>query len=1144
MLKRIPTALLCILFVSFPSLLAQSISGSIVGSVVDSSQGAIVGATVTLVQAATGSRRSTETDTKGDFVFGTLASGEYSLVVEFTGFKTLKKEGINLPAAERLPVGKLVLELGDIKESVTVMAQGAVVQTASAERSGTITSSQVDQVAIRGRNVMDLLQLRPGVVSSTGGDSLGRGWTLNVNGNRQATTAVSLDGLTMNAIGNNNNMMMMVSQDAIAEVKVLLSNFQAEYGRMSGANVHLVSKSGTRDFHGGVSYYKRHEQFNANNFFNNRLGQIKPRYRFNTFNYNVGGPVTIPQLFNKGRDKLFFFWSQEFWPMKSSTGLQTLTVPTADERKGDFSKTVDLNNKLIAITDPLTGKQFPGNVIPDTRLNASGKALLGVFPQPNFLDRTLSSGRYNYVYEGENSNPKRTSTLKVDYEINANNMLSANFTEHSDVSQGPFVGHNIRFDVIRQERRTPGKAIIVNYKKIFSPTLINEFNIGFTDRPETENSQKPLTPLQRDAAGFKVSQFNPSANPLNLLPASTFGGITNAAAIGYDGRFPLNTTHKILTAIDNVTYTRSSHTFKFGFYYDFFWRGASDNTIIPFGSFSFATDVNNPQNTGYAYSNAILGIFQQYTETTQRPFAQWRLSNVEWYAQDTWRVSRRLTLDYGMRFAVVRPIYETENRVTSFIPNRWSASSMVKLIKPAMVGGKRVGVHPVTGEVYPASVIGYVAPNTGNAANGMASPMSDSSVPRGLVASQGVQYGPRAGFAWDFFGNGKMALRGGFGIFYNRQNLDAQILGNAFQIPLVSNPVINYGTFDTFLNASGLTAPQNILGVDPLAKIPTVYNWSLTLQRDIGYGTVVDVGYVGSGGRHLLWQRELNVIPAGANFNPANMDPTTGRVLASQFLMPYQGYSSVIYREWASSSNYHSLQLSANRRFAKGAQFGLAWTWSKSMDFNSGDQTTVSPIVPLRVWNYGLSDHDRTHMVKFNWLWDIPRVNMPHAVLDRILNGWQISGIASFISGSPIGIGYSTTTSIDITGTSTQGARVVVAGKPVLPKGDRTFSRYFDTGVYKLPAVGTFGNAARSQIRGPGINNWDIAIFKNVTLREQMRIQYRFEAYNAFNHTQFSGLDTTARFDSTTGAQVNTRFGELTAARDPRIIQMSLRFLF
>jgi len=320
-------------------------------------------------------------------------------------------------------------------------------------------------------------------------------------------------------------------------------------------------------------------------------------------------------------------------------------------------------------------------------------------------------------------------------------------------------------------------------------------------------------------------------------------------------------------------------------------------------------------------------------------------------------------------------------------------------------------------------------------------------------------------------------------------------------------------------------------------------NYSFGFQQDVGFGTVVDVSYVGSLGRHLLWARDLNTTPLGANFDPANLDQTNGKALPVAFLRPFRGYNSVIIREPASSSNYHSLQVTANRRFARNLEFGVTWTWSKAMDYNTDDATAVSTLVPVRIWNYGLSDYDRTHVLRANWIWDVPGVPWRSRVLDPVLQNWQVSGVASFASGAPMLPGWSTTTATDLTG-STHAARLVVTGDPTLPKDQRTFERYFRTDVFQMPQAGTFGNAARSVMRGPGINNWEIALFKNFPVRETMRLQFRWELYNAFNHTQFSGLDAAARFDPITGQQVSQSFGQVSGVRNPRTMQFALRFHF
>jgi len=1130
------------------SLAAQTITGTIVGTVKDPGGLAVAAAPVTLTHAATGAQRQAHTNERGDFVFSSLQPGAYAVATTAPGFKRLEKRAVMLTASETLSVGDLLLEVGVVSETVTVTAQGAAVQTASAERSGVVTSSQVEHLLIKGRNVTSLLATLPGVVDLADADSPDRNFNIYVQGNRRNTNGFTLDGMALNAIGNNFNVLVGVSQDAVAEVKILTSNYQAEYGRMSGASVHIVTKSGGREFHGLASYFKRHEQFNANNFFSNRLSVGKPRYRFNTWNYNLGGPLYVPGKLNRNRDRLFFFFSQEYWPLKISRPVGQLTVPTELERAGDFSQSLDLNNRLIVVRDPSSGQAFTGNRVPAARIDSNGQALLKFFPAANFFDRGISAGRYNYVFQTDNNVPQRTETLKLDHHLNPRNVLFGNFTAYSDVQEGaigiPSSG-GTNWPQMRKTFDNQGKAFIGRYQRIFSPTLLNELNAGFIHRPADDRvNQDEVRRNQRDAAGFRLAQFNPAGNPLRMIPNATFGGVTNPANLMIEGRFPLVTTHDSFSLTNTLSQTLRSHTIKAGFYIDRIWRNAG-NAVNFNGSFDFGRNVNNPLDTGYAYSNAVAGVFNSYTEASNRPFLHFRVSNVEWFAQDNWKLTPRLTLDYGLRFAKILPLFERDNLVSGFVPERFDPARRAQLIRPALEANRRVGVHPLTGEVYPAALIGALAPGAGDPANGLLVTGANPAYPRSLIEDRGVHFAPRFGFAYDLTGSGKTALRGGFGIFYNRQNLDAVLNPFTTQSPLVENPVITFGTLPTLLSSAGLLSPQNVLGIDRSGKVPTVMNFSLSVQRNIGLQTVVDIGYAGSLGRHLLWQRNLNAIPFGANFDPRNADPASpGVPLPPAFLRPLGGHNNINYREWAATSNYHSLQVSANRRFARGLQFGAAWTWSKALDFNDGDTDAVSTLVPVRVWNYGLASFDRTHVFNINWLWDLPRAPWKHALARTALHDWQVSGIASFVSGAPLGVGFQTTTAVDITGSPTDGPRIVVTGNPVLPKDQRAFSRNFRTDVFLLPARGAIGNAAKTLLRGPGINNWNIAVFKNFRLREPLRAQFRFEFYNAFNHTQFSALDTTARFDTLTGAQGNARFGEFTAARNPRQIQFALRFNF
>jgi hypothetical protein len=1121
---------------------AQTITSSIVGSVTDSSDAAIARATVTLTQVATGLERQTTTDERGNFTFPSLQLGEYTVGVSAPGFKRYEKRGLRLSAQETLPVGVIALEVGTVNESVTVTAQGVTVQTASSERAGTITGSQVENLMIKGRNAMSLLQLLPGVVDlQNREEKIDRFFDVFVQGNRAANNSVTIDGMVVNPMGNNVNTITMLGQDAIAEVRVLLTNYQAEYGRASGATVNLVSKSGTKDFHGLGSHFRRHEQFNANNFFNNRLGQPKPRYRYNTWTYNVGGPISVGS-FNRNKDKVFFFWSQEFWPLRIPTPIRQLTVPTELERGGDFSQSLDVNNRLIAITDPTTRAPFPNNRIPVNRLDPSGQSLLKIQPQPNFLNRAVSGGNYNYIYQGENRIPTRLENLRVDYQLTASNTLSGSivsFIDQQEGAVGVLTAESPTWDQMQRIYRLHGQAYVLRHTGIISPTLVLETSLGFTRRPERNIvSEEELRKNQRKTIGYVAGQLNEASNPLDLVPTATFGGVPNAANVAGTARYQFIQALNAFALTSNLSKTMGAHNLKVGVAIERHALGTLTSGIT--GTINFSRDVNNPLETNYAYSNAAIGAYTTYSESSPVIKGRQRQYTDEFFIQDNWKATRRLTLDLGVRFHHFTPIFRADDIASSFVPALYDRSKAVRLVAPATVDGRRVGIDPVTGRTFLAAQIGAIVPGAGDITSGIVL-AGKGGTPRGFINGFGVNIGPRVGFAYDVFGDGSTAVRGGFGLFYTRPNF---VNNPGAQIPFVENPTLYYGTLASLTSTSGIVFPGNISGMDLGMRSPRVMNYSLSVQRSIGRGTVVDVGYVGSLGRNLMWAIDSNAIPLGANFNPANADPTNRTVALPQaFLRPTTGFNNINIAEAAATSNYNSLQVTARRRFVAGLQFGMSWTWSKALDYADTDTTSITPLVDRRVWHYGLAGFDRTHVFKMDWLWNVPKAPVQQAVLRYILNDWQLSGITSFVSGAPLPVGFTTTTPIDITGTASLSPRIDVTDNPNLPKSDRTFSRNFRNDVFRVPARGTIGNSAKTIIRGPGMNNWDIAVFKDFPVRERMKLQYRWEVYNAFNHAQFTTLDNTARFDPQ-GNQVNTRLGEFLSTRAPRVMQMALRFYF
>lgn len=1154
-----PAIWACALLPFIATSYAQIITGSISGVVTDPSGAVVMEAKVTLTAAPDGRQLEASTNEGGAFIFTGLEPGEYKLSVAKSGFKTMEKTGLILPTGVRLSAGTITLTLGAVSEVVSVKAEPGTVQTESAERSGTVTSSQLAGLLVESRSVPTLVQLLPGVVLTTDTlQSVTRQTSFTVLGNRINTNYVTVDGVRSTDLDNGYNVKLQTSQDAVSEVEMLTSNYQAEYGRGLGGTVNIITKSGTRDFHGLGSYFKRNEEFDANNFFNNLDGLPKPRDRHNIWTYNIGGPVYIPGKLNQNRDKLFFFWNQEFLPVRTSS-LNTITVPTDLERVGNFSQSLESNGQLIVVKDPTTGQPFSGNVVPASRIDPNGQALLKFFPEPNFSDQIISKGQYNYVFSGEQYTPNRTDTLKLDYNLDSKNMLFGTYSGfHEDnegfISSGYYVGN---WPQLPLQYVIGNKGVTLRYTRIISPTVINEFQFAWFTNPEKLSSTaEGIQSNTRTQAGFNLGMLNSTANPLGLLPNATFGGVPNAGNLLIADRYPVNDPDQVATWTEKLTIVRGTHTLKVGAYIESFWRGIAPDQNN-FGSFNFGVNANNPLDTGYAYSNAALGVFNSYTEASTYAYQNARGGEVDWFIQDTWKVTRRLTFDYGVRLYWMEPTFVSDNRIAGFVPSSFDPTEQVLLIHPGINNqGQRVGVNPVTGQVFPAVDIGAIVSGVGNPFNGMVTPLTDHSYPRALYDNRGINYGPRFGFAYDPFGKGKTAIRSGFGIFYEPLCLN-DFRAQASQPPLVQNPTINYGQLSTFLSSSGLLFPSSVMAVDRAGFIPNVMNFSFSIQQNIGFSTVLDVAYVAALGRHLSEWRNLNAIPFGTDFTAVAQDPTSpGKPLPSTFLRPIIGYNNIDLVENAGNSNYNSLQVSANRRFTGSLQFGFSWTWSKAMDLVDADMTEISGLLPARQWDYGPASFDRTHVVKINWLWNVPNVPWRNVIAKGVLHNWQLSGIDTFQSGGPTTVTFTTTTGMDITGSPTNGPRINVIGNPMLvPESDQTALQYFNPNVFQLPAVGTYGNAGKTLFRGPGIDNWDIALFKDFPIYERSRLQLRWELYNAFNHTQFgagpssaccsasSGLNTVARFNAA-GNQINMGLGQFISALNARQMQLALRFSF
>jgi len=1207
-LRRLLAAVVC---VGLPAgaLFAQSSSGTITGRVLDPAGQAVPGATVTLLRTDTGETRTLVTPRSGDVTFVSLQPGPYSLQVEMQGFKTLRKDDLSLSSSERLSVGDVALELGAQNETVVVQAEVTAVQTASSERSALVDYNQVAQLPTVGRDIYGLMATLPGVVyDGRGREVIGQTTSPQaISGTRGQFSSASIDGVSGNP-RSGNQLDTTIAMDAVAEVKVLLNNYQAEYGKGSSGIVNVVSKSGTQEFHGSAYYYARNEKLNANNFFENAAGNERSRYRYNTAGGTLGGPLRIPGLTDKNNDRLFFFLQYEYRPSTEPQDTRYYTVPTEAQRNGDFSQSVgnargDLY-PVSRIIDPLTGQPFPGGIIPAGRIDPNMQRLLNVFPLPNapgdINGGALSpSGQwYNYSITHPQERPGWQGSLRLDYNISDKWRAFVRGSNYGTHNEGPNSAVN-RFpwdpdadiDYMLAARNWGGTVTWIP-----SSTLVGEFTVGYA--AWTEEQQYPeewLAKVQKSKIGVDLPQIYPGQNQLDVIPALDFGTTNiggNPATVRWEGRFPMENVADSWTASANLTKIVGNHQFKTGVafewvHYLFTHSGPSD---VWSGRFNFAhSSANTLTNTTYPYANALLGYFNHYTESTNRAQYSPTTPILEFYLQDSWKASRRLTLDLGVRFTVgLQQFQASESTVipgryqsSSFVPSLYDSPGAPLLYQPACQGAtpcsgsNRRAVDPRNPAVLlPSALIGQIVTGTGDLLNGVVV-SGDPGYPRELVDFQGILPAPRLGFSWDVFGDGSTAVRGGFGVNYNPRTNGGNTGDMQSNPPNVYQPQTLFGTTATYLDAQGTFSPPNFSRTLDRDNEPSVaYNTSLGLQRRLPGRFVIDVTYVGSFNRHIGAITQLNNVPYGRRFEASSLDPTQPRpqALPDNFLRPFQGYGNIPFLSFDANSNYHALQTSLQRRFSRGFQLGIVYTWSKAMDYQDTDKGAVTTANDRREWNYGLAAYDRTHIFAANYVWNLPGDKLENGVLRAVLGGWQISGITRFQSGQPLSLSASLRTGCsdrsapcaattsnnfgtDITGGS-EGWRPVVTGNPVLPRNQRTVDRWFDTSVFAPPALAqqvtdmagvqavlARGNVGRRIARGPGINNTDLALFKNINIAGSLKAQLRIEAYNVFNHTQFENVNTTAQWDQS-GAQTNPAFGRVTSARDPRIVQLAVQLRF
>jgi carboxypeptidase family protein len=1162
-------------------------NATIVGTVTDPSGAVMPNVNVTVTNAETSWSRTIPTNDSGQYVVPDVPIGHYSVKAEASGFKISEQKDVNVQVSDRLRID-FQMKVGTSSETVTVEANTIAVQADSGEVSNVITSQQVSQIAVNGRSIYQLAALTPGASSQinsyvntpVGGDA-----NVAFNGLRQNHNIYLLDGGENDDRGGAGGMSIAPSSDAIAEFRALTSNYSADYGLSSAATMTMALKSGTSTLHASAWEFNRNDFFDAHNFFR---PSAPDKLRLNVFGFNVGGPVTFGKLYNPDRKKTFFFYNME-WRRLIQAGTTNQNVPDPATYNGDFS----------SLTTPITvpnyapggtvapsvlfancpnglppagiapGAQFPGNKIPACMINPNATALVnaGIFPAPN---TTTANGIGQFRGGANTPTNLKEEVVRIDHNFNSKFSVFGHFIAEQ-VSQGfstsQWSGDNV--PTVGDTFGNPSYSAVVHTTYTISPSLINEVSFNYNGNriniiPFAAGS---LSSLSASDAGFMGARLFSGPNNLDRIPNIDLKKGTGAQF--EIASWPWKNKADDYQIRDDISWTKGAHQLRFGGSWAIY-KKVQDLFGTTQGSYGF-----DGTFTGSDFADFLLGTAKSYNELAVQDHGNW--NNVSWalYVQDNWRATRRLTLNLGLRWDGVPHTYEANNRMGNFYP---------ELYDPAQTATFNSNGTICSGPADPGC--SAASPGLGTSPNpilagiplylnGIGIP-GKNGVPKGLVDNHWAAFGPRLGFAYDFLGDGKTVLRGGFGMMYERiQGNDMYDAGPniPFSLSVDSPAAVPFGSPSLALSTGSAASfpinPSSITGLDrDNYKLPVSYQWSLGVQRSLSAKSVLSVTYVGNTNRFQSYRVPINLpdpagLPAIINSAPCPSavagTPACGN-FNQAFGLTYPGFKSINMSTNQASAHYNGLQVDLNSQVGRDLYLRAFYTYSRAIDAAAdsrgpGGADLSQTSNPYLGWQYdtGPSGFDRTHNAAVNFVYDIPvfRQNQSRLV-KSLLGGWQISGIVVAESGVPVDLhmgGKQSDNGIphannrpDLVG-KVSYPNTVVAGKQQI--------QYIDPSVFAAPAIGAWGNLGHYAIRGPGRDNWNLSLFKSFWFNEERgsRIELRLESFNTFNHTQFHDVDNKVSFDydKVTGlptTRVANTFGRFTSAFDPRILQLGIKAYF
>jgi hypothetical protein len=1075
------------------------------------------------------------------YTFPNVPVGDYRLNATLSGFKPVARTGVRVNAGVNIRLD-IQLELGGLTETVQVQAAATLVDTAVIGR--TVRADQIADTPLSSRRATQVAQLVPGTIGGnmgglpTAAATFAVGIT-SINGGRSEEFITTVDGAPSIRVRANGGFTMgMQNADTVEEVQVLTTNYQAEHGRASAGLLRLVTKSGTQQFRGNAFWTGQDESLNANTWTNNRAGIEKSPSNFNQYGFTVGGPVYLPGLFNSDRSKLFFFWGEE-WDRIRSVENQQGTVPSAAMRNGDFSELLNPANPYFRavrfVRDPRTGLPctaadqrgcFAGNIIPRDRISPNGLALLNSYPLPT---PGFQQGTNNWLGRPATFDDTRKDSIKIDYVPSGNHRIAVRHTWAPHVWNDPesVTAFSSIWDY-------PGRTMAATYTGTLSSTLINEFTFSWgSTEPSRFFGQRNcdycpggtgLVPYPtRSQIGlnypfiFPDTKLDPDKLSNLSIGSGGFSGLTLNQYPGYWYDF-------VFLWSDSVTKIQGNHTFKAGVSVE--RSGMKDQIQLSAAQAPSTTNQNGafrffdarPDATGLAVSNALLGLFDDYTEFGSKPLTNFIGMGYDFYGQDSWRVTRQLTLELGLRYSLWQQWRDENNAIASFQSQFYDPARAVTIDR----------------------AIGFVVPGSGDPFNGIVLP-GDGPTPEALAAFpqladlqrlyQGLPPGfapdpkdglqPRLGMAYAV--SDAMTIRGGIGLFLNRAQINTSA-AYGFNPPLSDMATVINGNVDAPAGAQRRTFPLVMAMFSPDYNSAQSWAWNATVDRQLPWQNSVQISYVGRSASNLERARNINQLQPGTIQANPGVNPNA--------LRPYKGFAAITLFETTGQSRYNSMQVQVSRRATRGVGYSLAYTLSRTKDDGSG-RLELLPNPADDSGLYSLSNLDRPHILITQAYYRTPTLDSAPAVMRGVLGNWNLGGVLQAQSGAP----FDVTTTTDIAGVAGTGQYYNLVGDPDEGRTefDGTRAVWFNRNAFQAPAAGTYAtNFERNNLRQPGFWDLHMSLRKSVPVGTH-RAEFRLDVFNVLNHTNLGGASSNP---------TSADFGTITSRTGNRTMQIGFQYQF